>query len=479
MKIPPGYLIIAAIAAIIIVAVLLTLNGTEEDTTAPTLSVLTKSNISVPVGTDAIIQVNYSDNKEVTLANLFYKPISSNTWSNISFINKTTVSIPIPSSATNDYVYYVIVDDAAGNGPIGDPSIDGSTYYTINILTEFDQNVSIQHPVFIEECTSKTCEPCVTVASILHDLYEDGSYPFHYVSLVKQDTKGEERINSFNPYGFPTVVFDGGYSVLTLKQTQANITAAIQQALSRDAPDVTINITAEIIESDTTISLVIKNFEDSTYTGTLKVYVTEIKSTKHRDYNGDPYDYCFVEYAVNEAVSIQGKSTKTINKTLNIDNEYNMTNIMLYAVVFGNEKHQGYAVPPSDYPFDAYYADTVDATRIVEGNLPPTVGITSINPGKLHFFGKTILNSFSFNNTILFGRTTITVSVDDPEDEDIEKVEFYLDGELVETLTAAPYEWLYKDSSIFNFRHTIAVTAYDAKGATSTDEREIIAFILL
>ena len=479
MKIPPGYLIIAAIAAIIIIAVLLTFNGTEEDTTAPTLMVYTKSNISVPVGTNAIIQVNFSDNKEVTMATLFYKPLSSNTWSNISIINTTTVSIPIPASATNDYAYYVIVDDAAGNGPVGDPSIDGSIYYKINILTEFDQNVSIQHPVFIEECTSKTCEPCVTVASILHELYEDGSYPFHYVSLVKQDIKGEDRINSFNPYGFPTIVFDGGYSVLTLKQTQANITAAIQQALSRDAPDVTVNITAEIIESDTTISIVLKNFEDSTYTGTLKVYVTEIKSTKHRDYNGDPYDYCFVEYAVNEAVSIQGKSTKTINKTLVIDDDYNMTNIMLYAVVFGNEKHQGYAVPPSDNPFDAYYADTVDATRIVEGNLPPTVGITSITQGKVHFFGKTILNSLSFNNTILLGRTTITVSVDDPENEGIEKVEFYLDGELVETLTASPYEWLYKEPSIFNFRHTIAVTAYDAEGATSTDEREIMAFILL
>ena len=78
--------------------------------------------------------------------------------------------------------------------------------------------------------------------------------------------------------------------------------------------------------------------------------------------------------------------------------------------------------------------------------------------------------------TILIGKTTINVYASD--DSGIEKVEFYVDGDLMKTVESEPYEWALKISTfkeIFPHKHTIAVIAYDDTGKTSSASIEVWA----
>jgi len=93
------------------------------------------------------------------------------------------------------------------------------------------------------------------------------------------------------------------------------------------------------------------------------------------------------------------------------------------------------------------YADAVNATSVAEGgNLPPEVGITSPVKGKIYFFDSAIFEQLgSFKNTFLFGKTTISVYAND--DSGIKKVEFYVDGDIMETIESEPYDWVLKIST--------------------------------
>ncbi len=83
-------------------------------------------------------------------------------------------------------------------------------------------------------------------------------------------------------------------------------------------------------------------------------------------------------------------------------------NTMVFAVVFNSEQHQGYAYPPSNNPFDAYYVDAATAANPGSGedNNPPETPMQPNGPND----GKVgIKYTFSSNTT-------------DPDDDQI----FYL-----------------------------------------------------
>ncbi len=44
-----------------------------------------------------------------------------------------SAGIVIPSNSVESWYYYVTVDDAAGTGPVGNPSVDGSMYFTVSV----------------------------------------------------------------------------------------------------------------------------------------------------------------------------------------------------------------------------------------------------------------------------------------------------------------------------------------------------------
>lgn len=101
--------------------------------------------------------------------------------------------------------------------------------------------------------------------------------------------------------------------------------------------------------------------------------------------------------------------------------------------------------------------------------------ISLIEPRGHLYFGDREIISLPGDKTIVLG--AITVKAQTASELGIEKVEFYVDNELKETLTEEPYQWLWDETAFST--HTIKVTAYDIiTGNTATDEQTVWIFNL-
>jgi hypothetical protein len=469
----------------------------ETDTEPPTITFVT-GNTNVIAGQSITISATFSDNVAVTDATLYYKPANASSWYADSILSGYA-SVSIPSTATENYYYYVTVNDAAGNGPIGDPSVDGSLYYTITVQpTGGDHgNETLTHTVFVEEATATWCNNCPNVANILSSLYEANKYNFYYVALINDTNPiaAERNWNEYHVYGFPTVYIDGGYKLIVGGDKPASIYSdAINASLARTVPKIKLTVTAQYKNTtkEVTVTTRIENKENTTYNGRLKLYLTEIIS-QFTDYSSKSYHYGFINYLNNTDISVAGNNILTLSDTKNIS-VYKSENLMIIGVIFSSEKNTGYSDPPTDKkPFDAYYADATNATKVVpKGNLPPQLQITSPLKGNVYWNGKplpivekiiqrkhlikklanlSLLKDFLYNKTFLLGRNKI-ITVDATDDSAIAKVEFYVDGTLQYNDTKAPYEWsfskLSKLKSFFIKSHTLKVIVYDDTGKTAS-----------
>ena len=481
------------IAGVIVIAILLVssvyvifFTGEDVDNEPPSIGTIT-GNTTGKTGESITISVTFSDNINVTNATMFYKTTSANNWSSMSILSGS-VNIYIPKNSDEDWYYYVTVDDAAGNGPVGNPSTNGSVYYTITVSDNGDNgDDEFVHTVFIEEATATWCAPCPQVAAILHDLYETKNYQFYYVSMVHDvNDKAKERLDTdYNNLGFPTVYIDGGYKVVFTAEDKSVYKDEISAALLRNTPNLHISVNAEFdnATNEMIIDILVENEEEETYTGRLRVYLTEITS-RWADYDGIPYSYGFLDYIINQEISIGAGDNEVFHKVRKISDfgfsNIDPENLKIFAVVFSSEKNQGYSDPPDNQElFDAYYADAVNDTDLVlGGNQPPGVGISIPVKGKWHFWGRPLFKTFFGNNTILIGKTTITAIAED--DSNIEKVEFYINENLKSTVTQEPYEWSLKRVAFIKHyrKFTIKVKAYDDSGKTATTSIDVISFRL-
>ena len=341
-----------------------------------------------------------------------------------------------------------------------------------------------EHTVFVEEGTGTWCEPCVDVAEFLHELYDPDDPDFYYVSMVDdKSTKAHNRLHDeYNILGFPTVFIDGGYRVTMGKKEKSEYRKQISEAKSRDVPKLLLNVNSTWNQNKTelTTTVTIENKETDIYKGRLKVYVTEINS-RWSDWNGDPYHFAFLGYAIDKDVEIEANDKKTFPEKWDASSsgfsDVFPENLMVFAVVFNSEKNQGYSKPPDKNPFDAYYADAADATRVREGGLPPTIGIAQPRKGRHYLPGKEPSKSL-LGKTIIIGPITIKTNIQ--AEAGVEKVEFTLKkellGEITKTVTSEPYEWTWDTLSLG--RYTITVKLYDTEGKIATDSIDVIAFIL-
>ncbi len=78
------------------------------------------------------------------------------------------------------------------------------------------------------------------------------------------------------------------------------------------------------------------------------------------------------------------------------------------------------------------------------------------------------------NKTFIYGPITIIANV--TSISDIDRVEFYVNDKLKETVDEAPYEFNW--SQILSFKKTIKVVAYDSEGNNATDEIEVFKWRL-
>jgi len=359
-------------------------------------------------------------------------------------------------------------DDNNGNNNNENNNEDGNDFVT-------------EHIVFIEEGTATTCKPCTEVAKILQELYDSENHQFYYISIVSDvNTKAEERLyNDYNIMGVPTVFFDSGYNVIMGAKSKSDFEKKISETASRKVQNLNINVSSEWNENRTDLNttVTVENRGSEKYTGYLKVYITEIKS-RWNDYNGDPYHFAFLDYAINQTIEIEGKNKKTVTETWDaIYPDVYPENLWVIAVVFNSESKQKFSVPDDNKnPFDAYYADGANATRVAEGILPPTIGISSIKEGMRYIFGNEKGKAL-LRKTVLIGKTTIKVNVD--AEAGVEKVEFIIKGALRQTMitdTEEPYEFTW-DTFAFG-KYTLIAKLYDKDGKIATDSIDVLALIL-
>jgi hypothetical protein len=246
------------------------------------------------------------------------------------------------------------------------------------------ENRDFTHTVFAEDSTATWCGYCHYAREALDAVYTSGDYPFFYVCLVDdKDTHAAARNLEYNIYGFPTVFFDSGNNVQVGGYTgnEADYRVAIPQCGARTVADIDIALSV-VWQGDATmdISVGVTNNEATPYAGHIHVYVCEIESSLNwKDTTGHPYTFPFLDYAFNEPISMAASDTWENSITWNGHN-YNSGmgqdfgsiqygNIAVIATVFNNTWHQGYAYPPSQNPFDAYYVD--DAAGFIVGGTGP------------------------------------------------------------------------------------------------------------
>lgn len=124
-----------------------------------------------------------------------------------------------------------------------------------------------------------------------------------------------------------------------------------------------------------------KQTNNDLYDGQLRVYIAEPQS-RWDNYNDDPYHYAFLDFAINEELSIDYLETYTTNVTWNAQSagykNVKENNIIAIAAVFNPDVNKGYANPPNGNPFDAYY---VDATA---GATPGNTGYNQVKENFTH-----------------------------------------------------------------------------------------------
>ncbi len=346
------------------------------------------------------------------------------------------------------------------------------------------------HTVFIEEGTAEWCNNCPAVADILHELYTSGDYRFYYMSLVHdKNDKAKQRLNNdYNNTGFPTVYIDGGYDVIMGSgEPKAVFQEKISNAMSRNVPKLKLEVTAQWDDAtkNIEITVLVKNGENEQYTGHLKVYLTE-QISQWYDYNGDSYQFSFLDYIVDKDITVSAQGNTTVTETYSASS-LDPDNLMIMAVVNSVDSTQKYSDPPANtHSFAAYFVDATNATEINTGKpheLPPLVGIEYPKKMRINIFGKSGRTTPLWQtkmNTWIVGKTTIKVNASSI-DSTIEKVEFYVDEKLKSTDTTAPYEWTFRKIDYIKHlfrKQTIMVKAYAANGKTSSASIDVLAFFV-
>ena len=111
--------------------------------------------------------------------------------------------------------------------------------------------------------------------------------------------------------------------------------------------------------------------------------------------------------------------------------------------------------------------DVSDSPFIIYNNYVQ-IGIVHPRSGYLYINDREIL-PLPFNTTITIGKITLTADV--RCGLPIQKVEFYIDGNLKFSDENLPYEWLWNEMTYG--LHTVTMVAYDVLGTTAIDEIKV------
>jgi uncharacterized repeat protein (TIGR02543 family) len=176
--------------------------------------------------------------------------------------------------------------------------------------------------------------------------------------------------------------------------------------------------------------------------------------------------------------------------TINIDGEGSVIKDPDYATYPYGTIVELTAIPDSGWTFDHWSGDIngtenpkeilIDGNKIVNAHFivdPNAPVVEIIKPTKGIYFKDMKILPFIY--PVVLNEITIQANASD-EDTGIERVEFYINGELKETDVTEPYQCLWNEnlSNIFSIKkHNIEVKAYDLTGNSASKEVDIIRVV--
>jgi len=350
-----------------------------------------------------------------------------------------------------------------------------------NLPTESEMS-DFTHVVFCEEATATWCPYCPEMSEALYSVYQSGDYPFYFVAMVADvnDDAYYRLVTDYNLYGYPTSFFDGGAEVvLGGYASETPYREAIEDAGSRPVVGLDVSLSTQWVgDNMIAVNFSVTNNDAGSYEGRMRAYVVEPVS-RWNDDNGNPYHFGFMGFAINETLSLGYGMTYTSEVVWDGASygysNLSQDNLMVIAVVFNGDVNQGYANPPSEYPFDAHYADQAIAAIPIPDTVPPTVELTKPQAGALYMFDRQLF-PLPVQRAIIIGQVTVTANAADAI-SGVEKVTFSVDGTPVFTDDTSPYTWAWNVSSLLQ-QHTIQATAIDNVGNEATVATEATVFYL-
>jgi len=248
---------------------------------------------------------------------------------------------------------------------------------------EESQPKDYTHTVFVEVGTGSWCPSCPASNTQWHSYYVSGSYDFEYCEMVDSNSVADAWLSShYNTHWFPTSYFDGGYDVVP---GSSGLITSLNNAGDREVYDVEAEITscAWLGTAQIDIEIEITNNEATTYNGDIRIYIIEEESTLWDDYNGNPYYHAFLDFALDQPISITSGNTYTTSTIWDGSSSYpglTYDNCQVILAVFNDDFHQGYSDPPSGYPFTAYYSDDATSAHPVLDSGPPEISNAGATP---------------------------------------------------------------------------------------------------
>ncbi len=318
------------------------------------------------------------------------------------------------------------------------------------------------HTVMVEVGTATWCPSCPAANTAWHNIYSGGSYDFEYCEMVTDmNSVADARMDEYNIYWVPTSYYDGGYDVVT---GSSGLESGLSAAEQRTVYDIDAAITSctWLGNASIGIDVSVTNNEATTYHGSIKVYTIELVSSMWNDYNGNPYYHAFLDFPIEQTVSIPPGDTYATDTVwdgaaagypgITIDN----TQVTL--AVFNDTVHTGYSDPPSGAPFNAYYVD--ETTAAMPGNVsdstPPNIGLITATPPQQD----------------MYGHVNLTVNVTDNAGVDVVKAIInYPDGSSVnETMTQVAGTDTYSYNTTYDLpgSYLVQIWTQDVNGNTNT-----------
>jgi parallel beta-helix repeat protein len=122
-----------------------------------------------------------------------------------------------------------------------------------------------------------------------------------------------------------------------------------------------------------------------------------------------------------------------------------------------------------DVPHTIQIGNSHDEYPLVLDKVPPNIAISA--PEKALYINNEKIRAYLFRIPIILGDIYIAVNVSDAL-SGVERVEFYINGQLKETVTSPPYtyKWLRERIRLFFHMYLIEVVAYDKSGNVARDQ---------